>query len=94
MSGGIVAVGYWQGAICGTSPKHIAQAIKYGIELLGEEHVALGSDFDGAVTTALDTSELSAITQALLDEGVSEQQIRKVMGENMLHFLQNNLPEE
>ena len=92
--GGIIGVGYWQGAVCGTSPKHIAQAIKYGINLIGEDHVALGSDFDGAVTTALDTSELSAITQALLDEGVSKQQIRKVMGQNMLHFLQTNLPQE
>jgi len=92
-AGGLIGVGYWASAICGTHPSDIASAIKYGIELVGENHVALGSDFDGSVTTGLDTSELAAITQALMDKGVSESQIRKVMGGNMLRFLIDNLPE-
>ena len=90
--GGLIAVGYWDGAICGTSPKQIAGAILYGIKLVGADHVALGSDFDGSVTTALDTSELAAITQALLDLGVGAKDIRKVMGANMQQFLARQLP--
>ncbi|MFT5135981.1 MAG: membrane dipeptidase [Arenicella sp.] len=90
--GGLIAVGYWEGAICGTSPAHIAGAIAYGIELVGADHVALGSDFDGSVTTSLDTSELVAITQALLDLGVATTDIRKVMGANMQQFLASQLP--
>lgn len=92
IAGGLIAVGYWDGAICGTSPKQIAGAILYGIKLVGVEHIALGSDFDGSVTTALDTSELVAITQALLDLGVDESDIRKVMGANMQQFLAEQLP--
>jgi microsomal dipeptidase-like Zn-dependent dipeptidase len=65
----------------------------YGINLVGEDHVALGSDFDGTVTTALDTSELVAITHHLLEAGASEEQVRKVMGANMLSFLSQALPE-
>jgi len=90
--GGLIAIGYWKAAICGTHPKDIAGAIKYGINLVGEDHVSLGSDFDGSVTTALDTSELAAITQALLSSGVNDNQVRKVMGGNMLRFLESLLP--
>ncbi|NND83462.1 MAG: dipeptidase [Gammaproteobacteria bacterium] len=91
--GGLIAVGYWEGAICGTHPKMIAEAINYGIQLVGARHVALGSDFDGSVTTALDTSELAAITKALLGLGVQPEEIRAVMGGNMLLFLADNLPQ-
>lgn len=91
-AGGLIAVGYWEGAICGTKPDDVAAAIKYGVGLVGEDHVALGSDFDGAVTTRFDTSELVALTQALLDAGLSEDQIKKVMGGNMLRFIAQNLP--
>ncbi len=91
-AGGLIAVGFWDGAICGNSPATVAEAIVYGIGLVGEDHVALGSDFDGTVTTSFDGSEMVVITQALLEANLSEQQIRKVMGENMLGYLQTYLP--
>ncbi|GAC13690.1 dipeptidase [Aliiglaciecola lipolytica] len=89
---GLIAVGYWDGAICSTRPSDIADAIIYGINLVGENHIALGSDFDGAVATEFDTSQLAIITQILLQKNVSKQTVAKVMGGNMLTFLQNNLP--
>ena len=91
-AGGLIAVGFWDGAICGNSPATVAAAIVYGIGLVGEDHISLGSDFDGTVTTSFDGSEMAVITQALLEANLSEQQIRKVMGENMLTFLQTYLP--
>jgi microsomal dipeptidase-like Zn-dependent dipeptidase len=72
----------------------VAEAIVYGINLIGAEHVALGSDFDGTIIPGFDSSELIAITHELLEIGVSEQHIRQVMGGNMLNFLSNNLPEK
>lgn len=90
--GGLIAVGFWDAAVCGNKPKDIANAIKYGVALVGANHVALGSDFDGTVTTSIDASEMVAITQALMDVGMSEEDIRKVMGDNMLRFLRDNLP--
>ena len=90
--GGLIAVGYWDSAVCGTSPATVAQAIIYGINLVGEDHVALGSDFDGTVTTAFDGGELQAVTHELVKAGLTETQIRKVMGTNMLGYLQRNLP--
>ncbi len=90
--GGLVGVGYWEAAACATSPDGIAAQIVYAIGLLGADHVALGSDFDGAVTTALDASELAAITDALIDAGVDNKTIRAVMGENAVRFFMENLP--
>ena len=91
--GGILGVGYFGGAICDISPKGIAKEIIHAVNLLGEDAVALGSDYDGTVTTSLDTSELAAITHELLAQGMNEPQIRKVMGENAKHFFAENLPD-
>ena len=45
------------------SPRPIAHVR----DLAGIDHVGLGSDFDGAVTTGFDASQVAAITQALID---------------------------
>ena len=90
--GGLIGVGFWDAAVCDNTPKSVAEAIIYGIGLIGAEHVALGSDFDGTITPGFDTSELVAITHELLELGLGKEEIRKVMGENMLSFLQDNLP--
>ncbi|MGA2590761.1 MAG: dipeptidase [Bryobacteraceae bacterium] len=57
------------------------------IELAGEDHVALGSDFDGGPTPPRgmrDIRDLALITDAMLRRGYSEQRIRKFLGENLL----------
>lgn len=92
-AGGIVGVGYWEGAVCDATPLGIVRSIRYGIELLGLEHIALGSDYDGAVTTPFDTAELAILTQTMLDEGFTEPEIRAVMGGNMQRFLLAQLPD-
>lgn len=92
-AGGLVGIGFWEEVTCDPTPAGIARAIVAAIALLGEDHVALGSDFDGAVETAFDVSELAALTQALIDEGLEEPVIAKVMGGNMLRFLETALPE-
>jgi len=91
--GGLIAVGYWDGAICDISPAGVAKALAYAVELVGEDHVALGSDFDGATTTTFDTSELAVVTQALIEAGLGDEQIAKVMGGNTVRFLLANLPQ-
>ena len=64
-NGGLIGVGFWDGAICDNTPKSVAEAIIYGIKLVGADHVSLGSDFDGTITPGFDTSELVAITHEL-----------------------------
>ena len=91
-TGGVIGMGYWGEVACGNiTPSGIADMIVKAIEVVGEDHVALGSDFDGSVATAFDTSELPALTHALLEAGVTQPQIRKVMGENMMRVLRARL---
>ncbi len=90
--GGLIGIGYWDGAVCDTTPAGLARAIAYAVNLLGSEHVALGSDYDGATSVYFDTSELAALTQALLDEGLGDEDIRAVMGGNQIRFFRKYLP--
>ncbi len=93
-TGGVVGIGYWDGAVCDTSPRAIATAIAHVRDLVGIAHVGLGSDFDGAVTTAFDTSQLAQVTQALIDRGFTKAEIGAVMGGNVLRVLSQGLPTE
>lgn len=86
-TGGIIGIGYWDGAICDTSPRAAAMAMKHVRDLVGIQYVALGSDYDGATTVRFDTSGLVQVTQALLDEGFTAEQIRAVMGGNALRVI-------
>jgi len=57
------------------------------IQLVGEDHVALGSDFDGGPPLPRgmrDVRDLPMITEAMLRRGYSEQRIRKFLGGNLL----------
>lgn len=90
-TGGVIGIGYWQDVTCDDSPAGIARTVKAAIAAVGADHVSLGSDFDGAVTTSLDASELPALTSAMLDAGIPETDIRKVAGENMIRVLRARL---
>ncbi len=92
--GGLIGIGYFSGVICDITPNGIADAIIDATVLLGPNAVALGSDYDGTVTTSLDTSELAAITHALMQQGMSKENIRKIMGGNARRFFTENLPTE
>lgn len=86
-TGGVIGIGYWDAAICSTEPAAVAAAIAHVRDLVGIDHVGLGSDFDGAVTTGFDTARLVVVTQALVDRGFTPEEIRKVMGGNVLRVL-------
>lgn len=92
-TGGLIGIGYWDTAVCGEDAAAIAQAIMYTAKLVGAEHVALGSDFDGAVPVPFDTTGLSLIVDALLEQGMSEDDIRLVMGENAARVFAETLPQ-
>ena len=90
-TGGLVGVGYWDAAICDTSPASIAKAMKHVRDLVGINHVALGSDYDGATTVRFDTSKLAQVTQALIDAGFSDDEVRAAMGGNAVRVLRAGL---
>jgi membrane dipeptidase len=92
-TGGIIGIGFWPTAVCGNDSRAIARAMRYAVGVVGIQHVALGSDFDGSVAVPFDAAHLSELTDALLQEGFTAEEIRAIMGENALRFLRDNLPE-
>lgn len=79
-------------AICGGTFDDLVKAIKYVVDLVGVDYVGLGSDFDGATRTLISVENLAVLTQALLDGGFNQDEIRKIMGMNMQRVLLRNLP--
>ncbi|MCF8459246.1 MAG: dipeptidase [Flavobacteriales bacterium] len=91
-TGGLIGVAFFPEAIGGTSPEVIVNTMKYVKNLVGYEYVALGSDYDGSVTTQFDCTGFNLLVEEMLKQGFTEEEIRGIMGENMKRFLLKNLP--
>jgi microsomal dipeptidase-like Zn-dependent dipeptidase len=91
-TGGLVGIGFWDTVTGGSDAAAIARSIAYAVDRIGVEHVALGSDWDGAVSVPFDAANVVRLTDALLDVGLDEAAIRAVMGENVLGLLGEALP--
>ena len=79
-----------EGKLPHVSWQRIIDHIDHAVKLVGADHVGLGSDFDGADMPEgmEDCSSLPKITQALLNKGYSDHDIRKILGENTLRVLE------
>jgi membrane dipeptidase len=71
------------------SYEKIIEHIDHAVKVAGAEHVGLGSDFDGANMPygMEDATRLPLITEALLNKGYSESDVRKILGENTLRVM-------
>jgi membrane dipeptidase len=67
----------------------IIEHIDHAVKVAGIDHVGLGSDFDGANMPfgMEDATKLPKITEALLQKGYAESDVRKVLGENTLRVM-------
>src|SRR5438552_8078536 len=67
-----------------------AKCIDHIVKIAGIEHVGIGSDFDGITLVPYDLEDVSKIpnlTATLLNRGYSEDDIKKIMGENFLRVI-------
>ncbi len=90
-TGGIIGIALFEKALCGSSVEDTAKAMRYTADLVGVDHVGLGSDFDGAVKTSIDVTGLPTLTEALVKQGFSSEEIRKIMGGNLIRVLKETL---
>ncbi|MDH3813626.1 MAG: dipeptidase [Acidobacteriota bacterium] len=82
-----IALYYEQNPKVETSVSDVADHIEHVIELVGIDHVGIGSDFDGissAPTGLEDVSTYPNLIEELLRRGLSEPDVRKICGENLL----------
>lgn len=81
-----------EGKLPHVSWERIIDHIDHAVKLVGPDHVGLGSDFDGASMPdgMDDCSHLPQITEALMRKGYSDEDVRKILGENLLRVLEAN----
>jgi microsomal dipeptidase-like Zn-dependent dipeptidase len=92
-TGGLIGVGFWDDAVGPIDDlANVVRAIRHAVSVAGVEAVGLGSDADGATPMPMDASGLALLTEALLEDGFSEVEIRKVMGENQARLYRDLLP--
>ena len=69
----------------------VCDHIDYIVNLIGADHVALGSDFDGILETPTgleDISKMPLITKELLRRDYQENDIKKILGKNFLRLFE------
>ncbi len=91
-TGGVIGIGFWDGALCDPTPANAARAIRHVANTVGVDHVALGSDWDGATTEPFDASGIGVITDALLKEKFTGEEIAKILHGNAVRVLRAVLP--
>lgn len=91
-TGGVIGIGYWRDAVCDGSIDAIVKAIRYAVALVGVEHVALGSNFDGGARAPMDAARLAHLTHGLTAAGFSDDDIAKLAGGNAWRVLRSVLP--
>ncbi|MBI5543332.1 MAG: membrane dipeptidase [Deltaproteobacteria bacterium] len=89
--GGLVCVIFAVEFLGGRTLDDLSRHLLRALEVAGEDHVGLGSDFDGMVRLPRpmrDARDLPLVTRALLERGVERRVIHKVLGGNLRRFLE------
>ena len=94
-SGGVVGVMYQSSflgePLWGGRSEAIVAHLEHIVDVVGEDHAALGSDWDGAIITPRDMAtclELPLLCEQMLARGWSHPRIAKVLGGNFLRALE------
>jgi membrane dipeptidase len=92
--GGTVGVMYQSSFLgdpyLGGSAARIVDHLEHIVNTVGDDHAALGSDWDGAIVTPRDMPsclELPILVQLMLERGWSDERIRKILGQNFLRVV-------
>jgi membrane dipeptidase len=88
-NGGVIGVSYVPSFIDPIHPTldRLLDHIDHIVAVAGIDTVGLGSDFDGGGTLLPDATATPRITEGLLTRGYSENEVRKILGENFFRVL-------
>ncbi len=86
-SGGVIQVNFHRSFLGEASLQRVFEHIDYIKNLVGIDYIGIGSDFDGGINPPNDLSDVTMypnLTYKLLDEGYSQEDVRKILGLNFL----------
>jgi membrane dipeptidase len=92
--GGVVGIIFATVYLGGGSADDVARHVAHAVDVMGEDAVAFGSDFDGMVPLPKgmsDVTGLPLITEALLRRRMPERQVEKIIGGNWRRFFAETL---
>ena len=86
---GVIGVTFVPSFIDSNTPtlSRLLEHIDHIVNLVGVDHVGIGSDFDGGGDLLVDATAFPQITEGLLERGYSEAAVRQILGENHLRLL-------
>jgi microsomal dipeptidase-like Zn-dependent dipeptidase len=90
-AGGLVGIVLSTELLGGSTLEAAKRTFELAIESAGEDHVALGSDMDGALRMVIDVEGLPALTDALLSSRMAASTVQQVLGGNAASLLQQTL---
>lgn len=91
-TGGVVGMGFWKDVTGRAGSDAVIDGLCYTLDVVGENHVGLGSDWDGFTPAAIEASGLPVLTEKLLARGLREEAVAKIMGGNIIRVLETCLP--
>lgn len=92
-TGGLIGIAFGGAAVCGDSIDAIVKAIRHVVALVGIDHVAFGTNFDGGDMAPIDAAGLARLTHGLTAAGFADGDIAKVSGGNAWRLLRRMLPD-
>lgn len=91
-AGGLVGIVLSTQLLGGNSLTNAIATVRLAVDAAGEDHVAIGSDMDGALKMLIDVEGLPALTDALLSSGLSQHAVGAVGGGNAVNLMRKALP--
>ncbi len=85
--GGVVGINFYPAFLGAATLERVVAHVDHMVKVMGVDHVALGSDFDGITQVPVgleDVSRLPALTTSLLARGYRPEEVKKIMGGNAL----------
>jgi membrane dipeptidase len=70
----------------------VVRHIEHAVKVMGNDHVAIGTDWDGLISTPRDMptcAEFPLLAQALLDRGFDPDSVQKILGKNFLRVVEH-----
>lgn len=91
-NGGVIGIVFYPDFLSDSDDVYVSNIvdhIDYAVDLIGIEHVGLGSDFDGATTPKdmKDSSDMYKIKDELKNRDYSDKDIDKILSRNMLRVI-------